>query len=103
VTQFTAALDAVGPVATPAALARAAPGLRAALADAEPIAGRLSAQRLEDARLEDQRARAADALADVVAAMRLAADAAGDGGPQAFVAAVDDYSDAVAALRAAAT
>ena len=101
-TEFTRALDAVGQVATPAALARAAPGLRTALAGAEPIAERLSAERLEDARLEDQRARAADALANVLAAMRLATDAAGDAGPQAFVAAVDDYRDAVAALRAAA-
>ena len=88
-------------MATPEALERAAPELRASLAGAEALSQRLSAERLEDARLEAQRARAAGALEGVVAAMRAAADEAAAGRPTRFVRAVDDYSNAIAALRAA--
>ena len=98
--RFTEGLQAVGAVATRPALAQAAPGLSAALSEAETAAQRLEAERLEDARLEAQRARAAEALEEVIAAMRLATAAAAAGQPQRFVAAVDDYSNAVAALRA---
>jgi hypothetical protein len=100
VARFTESLEAVGAVATRPSLAQAAPGLRAALDDAEAAAQRLEAERLEDARLEAQRARAAEALEQVLAAMRLATAAAAAGQPQRFVAAVDDYSNAVAGLRA---
>ncbi len=75
--------------------------MSASLAQAEAHSQRLSAERLEDSRLEAQRARAAAAYADVVAAMRLATDAAAAGRPTRFVQAVDDYSNAIAALRAA--
>ena len=101
VAAFTRELAAVGSVATPEGLQRAAPALRESLADAEALSQRLSAQRLEDTRLEDQRARAAGALAAVVVAMRQAADEADAGRPTRFVAAVDAYSNAIAALRAA--
>ncbi len=101
VAEFTRDLATVGSVATPEALERAAPELRASLAGAEALSQRLSAERLEDARLEAQRARAAAALEDVVAAMRTAADEAAAGRPTRFVQAVDDYSNAIAALRAA--
>ncbi len=82
-------------------LERAAPKLEAALAQAEPYALRLSAQRLDDTRLEAQRAEAATALEAVVAAMRTAAAEAAAGRPTRFVEAVDDYSNAIADLRAA--
>jgi hypothetical protein len=101
VAAFARDLASVGTTATPESLARAAPALRASLAQAEAYSQRLSAQRLEDARLEAQRARAAEAYAEVVAAMRLATDAAAGGRPTRFVQAVDDYSNAIAALRAA--
>lgn len=101
VAEFTRDLATVGAVATPEALGRAAPELRASLAGAEALSQRLSAERLEDARLEAQRARAAGALEGVVAAMRAAADEAAAGRPTRFVRAVDDYSNAIAALRAA--
>lgn len=99
VAAFTRELESVAPLATRPSLARAVPALRASLADAEAIAARLSAQRLDDARLEEQRARAAAALEDVVAAMRLATDAAAAAAPQRFAAAVGAYDIAVAALR----
>ena len=101
VADFTRDLQAVGAVATPEALARAAPALRESLGAAEALSQRLSAERLEDARLETQRERAAGALAGVITAMRVAADEAAAGRPTRFVQAVDAYSDAVAALRAA--
>lgn len=101
VAEFTRDLTTVGAVATPEALTRAAPALRATLMDAEALSQRLSAERVEDARLETQRARAAAALGDVVASMRLATDAASGSRPTRFVQAVDAYSDAIAALRAA--
>jgi 5'-deoxynucleotidase YfbR-like HD superfamily hydrolase len=100
VAAFTRDLASVGSTATPEALTRAAPALRASLADAEVLSERLSAERLDDSRLEAQRARAADALATVVAAMRQTTDAASGSRPTRFVQAVDDYSTAVAALRA---
>ena len=99
VAEFTRDLTTVGNVATPEALTRAAPALRATLQDAEALSQRLSAERVEDTRLEAQRARAAAALEDVVAAMRQATDAASGSRPTRFVQAVDAYSDAVAALR----
>jgi hypothetical protein len=101
VAAYTRALQSVGAVATPEALERAAPALRDALAAAEPLSERLSAERLEDTRLEGQRERAAAALAAVVAGMRTATDEAAAGRPTRFVQAVDAYSNAVAALRAA--
>jgi hypothetical protein len=101
VAAFTRDLGAVGAVATPEALERAAPALRQSLAAAEALSERLSAERLEDARLETQRERAAAALAGVVTAMRAAADEAAAGRPTRFVQAVDAYSNAVAALRVA--
>lgn len=101
VAEFTRALAAVGNVATPAALERAAPRLQAAQEQAEAYALRLSAERLDDARLEAQRARAADALAGVAAAMRTVTAEAAAGRPTRFVEAVDDYSNAIADLRAA--
>ena len=60
VAEFTRDLTTVGNVATPEALTRAAPALRATLQDAEALSQRLSAERVEDTRLEAQRARAAD-------------------------------------------
>jgi hypothetical protein len=101
VAAFTRSLASVGAVATPAALQSAAPALGASLADLEALSRRLSAQRLEDTRLEAQRAAAAAALEDVAAAARQAASEADAGRATRFVQAVDAYSDAVAALRAA--
>ena len=89
VAEFTRDLTTVGNVATPEALTRAAPALRATLQDAEALSERLSAERVEDTRLEAQRARAAAALEDVVAAMRQATDAASGSRPTRFVQAVD--------------
>jgi hypothetical protein len=101
VAEFTRDLTTVGAVATPEALTRVAGSLSATLQDAEALSQRLTAERVEDTRLEAQRVRAAAALEDVVAAMRLATDAASGSRPTRFVQAVDAYSDAVAALRAA--
>jgi len=99
VTAFSAALEGVGRVATPARLRRVAPELVAPLDEAAAIAQRLEDQRLEDHRLESQRARSAAALARVVAAMRLTADAAADADPQRTEAAAADFAAAVEDLR----
>lgn len=99
VSDFSAALEAVGEVARPAALRRAAPRLRSALERASALGGRLSAQRLADRRLEVQRDRAADTLDGVLAAMRevVASAEAGDGARAADAA--DAYATAVGELR----
>jgi hypothetical protein len=99
IADFSRALEAVGPVATRAALREAAPALREPLERAAAIAQRLEDQRLEDQRLEAQRERAAAALPRVVAAMRLTTDAAADGNPRRAVAAAADFAQAVEALR----
>jgi hypothetical protein len=101
VAAFSRDLAGVGAGATRPALQRTAPALRASLSAAAVQSQRLSAERLEDARLEEQRSGAAAALATVVSAMTAATEAAEGGRPALFVRAVDDYSNAVAALRAA--
>ena len=100
---FTAVLDELAPTARKARLMATAPRLDAAATRASAIIGRIDAQRLEDRRLEDQRARAAAALDDVEVAMRVVTDAARAGAPARMERASAQYADAVAALRGIAT
>lgn len=99
VADFSRALTAVGPVATKARLQQVAPSLQPPLERAAQISQRLDAERLEDARLEAQRVRAAAALDRVVATMRAVADAAGAGAPKRAVAAAADFAAAVENAR----
>lgn len=96
---FTQALAAAGDEATAPALARVAPALRQPLQEATDYSRRLSGESLEDARLEQQRDDAADALAVVVQRMSAVVATAEAGRPTRFVQAVDAYRAALAALR----
>ena len=82
------------------------PALRRAAADLDDaydrtarLADRLEAARLQDTRLEDQRAAAAVALQDVVGAMSLVVVAARQGDPADAENAAAGFTTAVAALR----
>ncbi len=81
------------------ALAQVAPDLRAPLARARPSPA-ASTARLEDARLEEQRALAAAALGQVVAAMERATAAADAANPSGRRRGGRRLSNAVAELRA---
>ncbi|MEQ9336592.1 MAG: hypothetical protein RJQ03_05335 [Miltoncostaeaceae bacterium] len=100
VSAFSDALARVGPVARPAALRALAPDLDTLVARARTAHGRLLAQRLEDARLESQRAEVAPLLGEVVAAMEQFAAEAGAGRAVLAAAAAERFSVAVEALRA---
>lgn len=99
VSDFSAILEEVAPVARKAAVLAVAPRLDAALTRAAAIAGRIDAERLEDRRLEAQRARAATALDDVIVAMTLVSGAASAGQPGKLAAFADQYAGSVNALR----
>ena len=98
VRDFAGRLEHLGPVARPAGLREAAPDLAAALQRADALAERLAGERLQDARLEAQRARVAPRAAAVVAAMvEVTTHAAAGEAPQT-VAALDRFRAAVTAL-----
>ena len=99
VSDFSAVLAEVAPTASRQMLLSVAPRLDAAYARTSAIADRLGAERLEDRRLEAQRARAAAALDDVIVAMRLVSDAAGAGQPARIATYADQYARSVTALR----
>ena len=99
VNAFSAVLDEVAPTAGKERIFAVAPRLEAAYTQTSAIADRLGAQRLEDRRLEAQRARAAAALDAVVVAMRLVSDAAGAGQPVRIATYADQYAQSVTALR----
>lgn len=99
VDDFSAILAEVAPVARRAALVALAGRLDAARDRAAALADRLDAQRLEDRRLEEQRARAAAALSDVVVGMTLVSDAAAAGEPEIVEAATARYARSVGDLR----
>lgn len=99
VDEFSAALADAGPTATKAKLRAVVNRLRAPLAQTQALAARLAAQRLEDTRLEAQRARASAALDRVVAAMGAVVTAAEAGDPAAVEAASTAFGTAVGELR----
>lgn len=96
---FSSVLAEIGPVASRERLLAVAPRLDAARARTTAIAGRIDAERLEDRRLESQRARAATALDGVVAAMSLVSDAATAGEPGKLAEFTIQYADSVGDLR----
>lgn len=99
VSDFSMTLAETGGTARPAALRRLAPRLRDALERTEAHAGRLSAARLEDRRLETQRDRASVALERVAAAMDRVVVAAERGDGAAAATAAAGFATAVGALR----
>lgn len=100
---FSAILAEIAPVARRPALVAAAPRLDDALDRTAAIAGRIGAQRLEDRRLEAQRERATTALEEVVVAMSLVSDAAAAGDPIDMAAAAGRYASSVGDLRSLTT
>lgn len=99
VSAYSAVLERVGPVARPLALRALAPELADIVRRARVAHGRLMAQRLEDARLEEQRAEVVPLLGEVVAAMEQFAAEAAAGRPVLAAAAAERFSEAVEALR----
>ncbi len=96
---FSAALAEVGPEARRGRLIAAAPALEEEYARTDRYAQRLAAARLEDARLEEQRATASTALVEVVDAMSLVVSAARAGNPVDAEQAVTEFATAVGELR----
>lgn len=97
---FSDELEQIGPVARPAALRELAPAMAVPLQQADTAVSRLKAQRLVDARLEAQRARAVPVLDRIVAAMTGATTRAAAGQPEATAAAIAAFGAAVEELRA---
>jgi hypothetical protein len=96
---FVATLERAGPRLSPAALRLAAPDLRRSYLRMRALAGRLSAGRLADTRLESQRERAAPLVAAVVTRMGQVVDAAEHGDPRAAAAAARALGASLDALR----
>lgn len=101
VADYADALRALPQPATPADLRRIAPALAPPLARVGALQGRLGAARLADQRLDEQRARVAMELRDVLDAMRRVQLAAEAGRPTVAAMAVDDLGAATERLRAA--
>jgi hypothetical protein len=91
----------LGPRPTPAQLRRAAPDLEVAAGSVDVSADRLSAARLEDARLERQREAVADALQRARSAVDRLVDAAAEGDRAAAAAASATLARELAAVREA--
>lgn len=100
VTAFSDALETVGPVARADALQAASPMLEEALSRARVAGARLSAQRLDDSRLERQRAAVVPLLDAVIAAMDDLTSAAAAGRPVLAAQASERFAAAVEELRA---
>lgn len=96
---FSAQLEAIGPVARPAKLRELAPSLAVSLGAANTAVARLRAARLVDARLEAQRREAVPLLEDVVDGMAAITTAAAAGQPAPTAEAVADFTAAVETLR----
>jgi hypothetical protein len=98
VREFSQELAAIGPTATRARLRAVAPELGPPLQRAARLAGRLSAERLADHRLEAQRLRVTPLLAEVVAAMGEVNNEAAAGRPHRAAEAIRHFTAAVDAL-----
>jgi hypothetical protein len=99
VNDFSSILEEIAPTAGDARLRAIAPRLAAAFTRSQAMAGRIDGQRLEDRRLEAQRAAAATSLNAVVMAMDRVVVAARAGRAVAVADAADGYATRVGALR----
>lgn len=93
--EFVAVLDEAGPTVTDQEARRIAPELDRIAGEFTARAGRIERERLEDRRLEAQRAEIASLLVPAIAAVQSAALAAEDGDAETLVAAVDDLRAAL--------
>lgn len=100
VREFAAVVATLPTPATRGALRAVAADLSGPVRTAQEVSQRLSAMRLEDQRLETQRARSAAAYAPVLAAMRRLEAAARAGDPAAARKAASDLNAEADELRA---
>ena len=98
---FVAELATVESPATPERLKEVAPRLAPPLATATLVGQRLSAERLADRRLDEQRERNAAAYAGTVSAMQRVHQASQDGNPVAVKSASEDLDRSLDVLRQA--
>ncbi len=94
-------LDALPDAPTPAQVRNAAPGLATAAARAARAARQISAARLDDQRLEQQRREIGPLYVTLAAALRVAAQAAADGDVAALGDAVTRAAVQAGRIRAA--
>ncbi len=99
---FADALNKVGSPATPERLKAVAPQLDPPLERAQLAGQRLTAERLADRRLDEQRTRSAAGLAAAVDVMERVRDAAAAGDPATVRTAVDELNQALSVLSGAA-
>jgi len=99
---FMAEIESLGTEPTPAEMRQAGPGLRAPLATTSEFSVRLGAARLNDARLESQRADTAAALDGLVESMQKLTGFVEQGDRRRAAALTIRVADRAEALRRAA-